>query len=255
MTILTSLVPSYDPSTVTPWGGINSYAGLLTRLIQLIDGEDTSVSTIEKETLDHIINMGERWVYRNVRSRHNEASFSVTVADNLAAIPDDFESVSVVHFGAHSLQPVAEGWLREYNQLNPTQVLYFAEAGPAFTFGAPVEDGCVMQGRYYRRLPVLTAESFAANSLFLAEGDVFIYAALAESGGLFGERNDARVPMWTMKRDQIKDRINLATGRAAYSAGRLQMTTSIQKGKRYTPPAPVTSTSDYADDYFFEDYV
>lgn len=228
---------------------ITSYAGLLTRLTQLIDGDDTSISSISTETLAHIVNMGERRLYREVRSRHNEKDLSVTVTSNLAVIPTDFESASVVHFGGAPLQPVSEDWLREYNLRGGTQVLYFAEAGSSFFFGCAVDDGNVMQGRYYARLPDLASDTLPANALFAAEPDLFIYAALAESGGLFGHENDSRIPLWEQKYQLARDRVNLAKGRAAYSGGRLQMTTSITKGRAYRAPTLPATAGAYADNY------
>jgi hypothetical protein len=228
---------------------ITSYSGLLTRLTQLIDGDDTSISAISTETLAHIINMGERRVYREVRSRHNEKDFAVTVADNLAAIPADFESASVCHFGGAPLRPVAEDWLREYNLRGGCRVEYFAEAGSSFFFGSPVDDGNVLQGRYYARLPDLDASTLPSNALFAAEPDLFIYAALAESGGLFGHENDSRIPLWEQKYQLARDRVNGAKSRAAYSGGRLQMTTSITKGRVYQAPTLPATAGAYADNY------
>lgn len=207
---------------------VNSYSGLLTELTRLIDGEDTSVSDIAADTLRQIVNLGERKIYREVRSRHNEKTFEgVIVSSNLAPIPEDFESCSIVHFGGLPLKPVSEEALRAYLDTNPTgDAVMFCEAGANFLFGPSVTDGTELQGRYYARLADLSESTLPSNQLFRNEYDLFVYAALSEAAGLFGRETDAKVPMWEAKYRDLVARINRNKQRAAYSAGRMQRSTS-----------------------------
>ena len=202
---------------------IATYSQLMVELNRLIDGENVTVSEVPLATLQSIVNLGERMVYREVRSRHNEVPFSgLTTSGNLATIPDDWESASTVHFGGKPLDPVSEDWLRIVNANGLTgQARYFAEAGPALTFAPVVADGTAVQGRYFARLPDLSAATLPSNALFMAEPDLFIYAALAKSGPFFEQ--DARVPLWTAEYTRIRDAINTAKDRAAFSAGRVQI--------------------------------
>jgi len=204
---------------------ITSFSGLLEALTRLIDGEDTSVSDVSVNTLKQIVNMGERRIYREVRSRHNEKAFSgITVVDNEAPIPPDWEAASIVHFGGKALAPVAEEWLREYLERGATgPAVYFAEAGSSLIFAPSVSDDTEVKGRYYCRLPDLTTENFSSNQLFAAESDLFIYAALAESGPYFGADHMQKIPFWEQKYQAVRDRINTNKQRAAYSAGRMQV--------------------------------
>lgn len=205
---------------------IDTWSEFLVTLTRLIDGDDVSISDVSNDSLTAIISLGERRIYREVRSRHNEKAFSaVTVASNLAAIPDDFESSSVLHFGGKALIPAAEEWLREYLDGGPTgDCRYFAEAGGSFQFGPAVADGTALQGRYFYRWPDLNATTLPSNTLFLKENDLFLYGCLAESAPFFGQ--DARVPMWDARYRSIKDRINKERERGAFSAGRIARTNS-----------------------------
>lgn len=202
---------------------ITTYASLLTELTRLIDGEDTSVSNIAVNTLQMLVNLGERRIYREVRSRHNEKAFSsVTVTSNTAALPSDFEACSIVHFGGIPLVPVSEEFLREYLDGNPTgDCRYFAEAGTNLMFGPAVADGTTVQGRYFYRIADLTDANFSSNALVNKEPDLFIYAALAESGPYFGSEHMKRIPYWEMKYASVRDRLNQAKTSTAYSAGRM----------------------------------
>jgi hypothetical protein len=202
---------------------IGSYAALLDTLMRLIDGEDTSVSDISTQTLGQCINAGERRLYREVRSRHNEKAFSsVTVTSNAASLPSDFEACSVVHFGGIPLKPVSEEWLREFLDSNPSGgARFFCEAGSSLMFGPAVGDSTAVQGRYFYRIADLTAANFSSNELMTYEPDLFVYAALAESGPYFGAEHMQRIPYWEAKYASIRDRINTNKNRAAYSAGRM----------------------------------
>jgi hypothetical protein len=201
---------------------ITTFSGLLTELTRLIDGEDTSVSDVSIASLTSIIALGERRVYREARSRWNEKAFSaLTTTSNAAPIPSDWEATSIVHFGGQPLQPVSEEWLREYLDSTPTgDCRYFAEAGASFMFGPAVTDGTAVQGRYFYRWPALSTTTLPSNTFFANETDLFLYAMLAESAPFFSQ--DSRVPLWTAKYQAIKDTINEAKNRAAYSAGRMQ---------------------------------
>lgn len=206
---------------------ITTWSGLLERLLVLIDGDDASSSSIPVATLEAIISLGELRLYREVRTRYNEKAFSgVTVASNLATIPTDFEAASLVHFGQEPLEPVSEEFLQSYLQGNPSgDAKYFAEAGNSFTFGPAASDGTALQGRYFYRLPALSASTLPSNALFSAAEDLFIYAALMESGPFFEQ--DARIPLWTSKYTAIRDALNRASHQAAYSAGRMKRRPSI----------------------------
>lgn len=206
---------------------ITTYSQLMVELNRLIDGENVTVSDVPLATLQSIVGLGERMVYREVRSRHNEKAFSaVTVTSNLAPLPADWESTSLVHFGGKPLSSVTEEWLRVVNANGLTgDARYFAQAGGSLMFGPAVADGTAVQGRYFARLPDLAVATLPTNALFLADPDLFIYAALAKSGPFFEQ--DARVPLWTAEYSRIRDAINTAHDRAAFSAGRVQIRPSV----------------------------
>ena len=230
---------------------IRSYAELVDQLTRLIYGEEISATTVTPKTLAQIISLGERRVYREVRSRWNEKAFaSVTVTGNLAPIPTDWESTSTMHFGAAPLRPVSEEFVLEYGT-GSGDPKYFAEAGPNFTFAPAVSTGAVVQGRYFYRWPDLSVTTAPTNALLLAEPDVFVYACLSQSAPFYGQ--DERVGLWEARYAQIRDMLNEAKNRSAYSAGRIQKRPSALglrvQGFGRASLSPATSASLYADNY------
>lgn len=206
---------------------IASYTDYLVQITRLIDGDDVTASEVSTETLNQVIGLAERKIYRDVRSRFNEKAFSaVTVTGNLATLPTDFEAVSIVHFGKLALLPCAEEWLREYIEEGHTgDCKHFAAAGNSLMFGPAVADGTALQGRYFCRLPDLTPATFAANALIAREPDLWIYAALVEAAPFFVNAQK-QGQMFMEKYEQIKDRVNVDSSRIATNAGRVSRSAS-----------------------------
>ena len=155
---------------------ITSFSDFLVQLQRLIDQDENTPTDLPIKTLQQIVNMGERRIYREVRCRHNEKSFAVTdvVTGNLFPIPADFEAMSLIHFGNEGLLPTTEDVIRAYSTrglTGPTK--YFAQAGGSFTFSPAVTDATIVQGRYFYRLPDLTSATLPSNALMAAEPDLF----------------------------------------------------------------------------------
>lgn len=230
-----------------------SFSGFLVNLNRLIDGENVSVSEIPQASLEAIVRLGERRIYREVRSRHNEVAYSGSVTSNSALIPADFESNSVLHFGQGPLIPLSEEQILQMLWDGGRHCIqYYAEAGSSFIFAPTIDDGAALQGRYYARLADLSEDTITDNALYQAEPDLFVYACLCESAPFFGQ--DKRMPLWESKYQAIKDDLNHAKNRAAFSGGRMQMRQSITTGRRaiggtVTASSGGGSGSLYADSY------
>ena len=203
--------------------GIASYPQLLTDITRLIDGEDVSITQVAPATMAQIVNLAERRVYRDVRSRWNEKAFSgVTVTSNLATLPADFESVSVIHFGKKALEPTSEEWLREYLQNGASgECRWFAPAGGSLMFGPTVADSTAVQGRYFYRWPDLTQDNFSSNLLIANEPDVFLFACLVEAVPFFSMA-PGQPETWAAKYAATVEAINQARTRVAANAGRIR---------------------------------
>lgn len=205
---------------------ILSYNDLKLQITRLIDGEDAHSSSIAIETIQQVIALGERRIYRELRSGLNEKAWGLTVTSNSITLPTDFIASSVAHFGKLPLEPVSEDVLLEKNLSATGDCRYFAKAGNTLVFSPAVADGTALQGRYYCRLPALDDVTLPTNALFAENEDLFIYAALTESAPFFEQ--DGRVQLWNTKYSSIRDAINSNDHRAAYSSGRMKRGTSTR---------------------------
>ena len=208
---------------------IASYSDYMVQIMRLIDGDDVSASEIATATLNQVIDLAQRRIYRETRSRYNERAFvGLTVTGNAAALPDDFEAISVI-FAANgqALRPASEEWLLDYLACNPTgPCKFFASAGQSLKFGPALTDATVVQGRYFYRLADLTPANFAANTLVAREPDLFIYAALVEAIPFFAKAA-AQGQMFLGKYGAIVGAVNLASANTATNAGRLARSNSF----------------------------
>lgn len=201
---------------------MQTMSDLYIEIVRLLDGDDPEISELPLETLSRLLVVAQRRLYRNVRSRWNQVSFSgVTVTSNLAALPADYEAPAIVHFGRQALKPVSEEVIRDYWSTSGGSEIYFAEAGTSFTFWPAISDGTAVQGRYYARLPDLTDSNIATNQLFQNADDVFVYAALVESAQFFGAKDE--MATWESKYESIVEDLNRHSQRSAYGAGRMQI--------------------------------
>jgi hypothetical protein len=201
---------------------ITSYTDYLVQLQRLIDGDDVSASEISHETLDQVAKLAQRRIYREARSRYNELAFSgLTVAGNLAPVPDNFEALSVMYVDGAVLEFVSEEWLREYLAgSNSGECRYVARSGGSFMFAPALADGVAVQGRYFARLPDLTNANFSANQFIAREPDLFIYAGLLEATPFF-QVPSQQAQLFAAKYESIKNAVNVDTERTAL-AGRIR---------------------------------
>lgn len=214
---------------------IATLASLYTEITRLMDGEDVDISDVSVETMSRLVVVAQKRIYRDVRCRFNEKAFSgVTVSGNLATFPSDFKAISIIHFGRAALVPVPEAVLRDYAFNSSGNQRYVARAGSSMTFWPQVSDGTAVQGRYYFAWPDLANGNFDDNLLFQESDDLFIYAALVESGPFFGENE--KMPIWQGKYLSIATELNKEGHRTTYQAGRLMQRPSIRIcGRQYGP--------------------
>ena len=90
--------------------------------------------------------------------------------------------------------------------------------GSSFVFGPYPSSDYTIKGIYYKRL---TAVATTANALFLANPDLYLFAALTEAAPFL--KNDARIPVWESKRDRILMDVNGEDQNARFSGGALSM--------------------------------
>ena len=213
-----------------------SYADFRNRLHQLMDGDDVSTSSISTNIIDLIVSMGEQRVYRDVRSSLQDASLAVSVTANTATLPSDCIELKNLHFsGNRSLKYAPYEDLEQRIQLQNSisggslsgqlDTVWYSLEGDGVIFWPTVTDGTIINGRYVKRFPDIATNDITGNTFFARFPDLWLYAALAESGPYLGERD--RLPIWETKYTQLANAANLFESRRKYQGSKLQTRVSV----------------------------
>ncbi len=173
--------------------------------------------------LDDIILMGEKYLFRRVRTRAMETSLNLTIASGVAAIPTDYVAMKYAYIDGSPTQPLqmkSAQWIQlNYPERSSSgkPVFMSADAG-SFIFGPYPDSGYTVKGIYFKRL---TSVASTANDLFTSNPDLYLFAALAELEPFL--KNDKRVALWSAKREQLIADINKENDESLYSGGPLSM--------------------------------
>lgn len=201
----------------------SSYADFRTKFQQMFDGDDISQSDISVTVLDLIIGAGEQRLYRELRSSTQDVALSVTTTGNLAALPADFLELRGAPYVALKAAATYAPWEAVNNaiQLQDTSVIVsnpvrYTFQGDNLLFFPAQADGTAITGRYYKRFGDV---STGLNALFTRHADVFLYAALAESGPFIG---DSRTTIWEQKYASLVSAANEQERRRVTRGSKLQ---------------------------------
>lgn len=172
--------------------------------------------------VDDLILAGETHIFQNVRIRSMETDLAATVVGVTAAVPSDFLGLRHAYMSIGGRKYTVEVCTPDYiNKKYPVSAsgipAYVAVDRGSFVFGPAPADGYVLQGTYYAKP---TALASAINGIFTECPTLYLFAALAELESY--TENDARVPLWISKRDELIRGVNGNSDRARF-AGPLTM--------------------------------
>lgn len=180
----------------------SSYSDFRSKTLQLIDGDDISQSDLSVSVLDLIIAAGERRIYRELRSSTMDTALSLTTTNNLAALPSDFLELRLGPYVALKaiatyapLEAVTNAVNLQSQSITTSNPLRYGFQGDNLIFFPSQADGTTVTGQYYKKFADISGGTL--NALFTRHPDVFMYAALAESGPFLGETS--RTPVWEQK--------------------------------------------------------
>lgn len=197
-----------------------TYAAFRTAVQTLIDGDDISQSELAVSTLDTIIGLGEQRIYREMRSSTQDVALSLTVTNNVATLPSDFIELRSIYssqnFPATYVPYEEMQGLIQRGSSAATGALYYTMEGDTIIF-YPQINGTI-SGRYYKRFADI---STGINALLTRHPDVFIYAALAESGPFLGESE--RQQVWEAKYSALVQAANETERRRNTRGSKLQI--------------------------------
>ena len=176
----------------------SNYADFRNKVQVLLDGDDISTSDLSVATLDLVISAGEQRLYREFRSSTQDTALSLTITSNVATLPTDFlELRGSPYIGTNAptkYMPWEELQGRLQSDPGGGNAIFYTFQGDTMIFWPLQATGTSVTGRYYKRPADI---STGLSSTFTRHPDLFLYAALAESGTFLGEMT--RLPAWEQK--------------------------------------------------------
>ena len=183
---------------------LTTYAELNTAIGNWVNLSDLTSYT------DDLVTLGEKWIYRNLRTRQMERSITSTIGAATAgmiAVPSDYVALKTVYIDGTPVLPLKRRTLEYIYDQYPKRgsgekPIFIAREAGNFIFGPFAADGYVVKGTYYRRLEALSA---SLNGIYTTHPDMYLFAALAETEPFL--KNDERVKLWSDKRDAVANQI------------------------------------------------
>ena len=176
---------------------------------------------LHRSDLDAIIPdfimLGEKRIFREIRAREMETALSSAITAGVIALPTDYLDLKFAYVDGSPTQLLTRATPTQIYLSYPSRTgsglpTMIAREGSNFIFG-PYPGTYTIKGIYYAK-PTVVATS--ANSLFVANPDLYLFAALLEAEPYI--KNDARIQLWQAKYEQIKSQIN-AYERGEYGSG------------------------------------
>jgi hypothetical protein len=197
---------------------ITTYAELQTAISNRL-GRRTDLTSY----LPDYITLGEARIYRELRVRQMETSFSTAISSGVIALPTSYRALKFAYVNgttAKKLQRKDAEWI--YTNY-PTRSAdgeprFIAQEASNFIFGPYPDDTYTIKGVYYKALAAL---STGVNWLLTDAPDLILYASLAEAGD---DLQDDRAAMWAAKYEQAKQAVQLESDKEEFSGSVLSMT-------------------------------
>jgi hypothetical protein len=177
--------------------------------LTLIDADDLSQSTISVPVLDLIVSLGEKRLYRDVRSSAQDAALTLTVTGNTAPLPPDAIEVRSLYFtNGVALEYMPYEQIQTRLQLQgqtARKPIFYSQQDDTVVFWPMQGDGTVILGRYYRQFGSIVTQGLQGNTFFARWPELWLYAALTEASPYIGEVT--RLPIWEQRYQQCANDI------------------------------------------------
>lgn len=180
---------------------ITTYAELQTAVGNWLHrGDLTSI-------IPDLIRLGELRIFREVRCRVMETALNSTIASGVVAVPSDYLDLKFAYVDAtptSPLQRVAVSQIYEHypNRSASGKPVMIGREGSNFIFGPYPDSTYTIKGIYYAEP---TSVQTSANALFVANPDLYLFAALCEAVPYL--KNDDRTVLWEQKYLSVKSQI------------------------------------------------
>jgi hypothetical protein len=187
------------PATETYGGLIEDYATLQGAITNLLHRSDLT------SEIQGFIQLGESRIYRELRVRQMETSFSDTIANGTISLPTGYLEMKYAYVNSSpvtKMQRKDAEWIY-YNY--PTRSAdgtpkYFAREAQTLIFAPYPDSAYTVKGVYYKRMSSLS-DANPTNWLTSDVPDLILYASMCEAAPWL--LDDGRIPIWEKKYSQL----------------------------------------------------
>lgn len=154
-----------------------------------------------------LITIGEKRIFRQVRCRVMETALSGTIASGVIPVPSDYLETKFAYLNTTPVSNLTKATASQIYAKYPLRTsdakpVCMGREGDNFIFGPYPDSTYTIGGTYYAK-PDSIANS--ANALFLANPDLYLFAALCEAAPYI--KDDPRLVIWEAKFVQILEDI------------------------------------------------
>jgi hypothetical protein len=191
------------PTTATYGGTIEDYATLQGALVNWLHRDD-----LDSE-IQGFIQLGENRIYRDLRVRQMETTFSSVIASGSIAVPTGYVEMKYAYVNGSPMVKMQRKDAEWIYANYPTRSAdgtpkFFAREAETLIFGPYPDSAYTVKGVYYKRLTSLS-DANPTNWLTSDVPDLILYASMCEAAQWLQE--DDRVILWEKKYDQILQRV------------------------------------------------
>lgn len=195
---------------------VTDYTSLKAAIASWLDVNSSDISAVVPD----LVVIAERRLFREVRTRDMEASFTGTISSGVVAVPSDFVEWKHAYVDGNPTQrlesrPVSWIYERYPTRSAEGKPQFIARDASNFIFGPYPDSGYTVKGTYFRKLD--SATSSTSNAIVSSMPDLYLMACLAESEPLIGR--DKRIPIWESKYRMIRDNVNDDYTRGQFGGG------------------------------------
>lgn len=162
------------------------------------------------------IKLAESEFNRKLRTMEMEARSTATLTSDAVAVPSDFIGLRSIAIDDTALEYVPPNEIFDDDSTGGYPTRFTVTDGQFFFRPAP-SSGTVNID-YYASIPALTSGA-TTNWLMTKHPDLYLFATCAQAE--FYLVNDARVPLWKARTEELIEQINAATQKERYGGRRL----------------------------------
>jgi hypothetical protein len=194
-----------------------TYSDLQSAVASWLDRSDlTSV-------VPDLITIAETRIFRELRSKDMETSFSTAIASGVIALPTSYVGLKYAYVDGTPTQWLERKPAQWIYQNYPTRAAenkpaFIAREGSNFIFGPYPDSAYTVKGVYYKNIGPLSS---SAHAVFTANPDLYLFGSLVEAAPYL--KNDVRLTLWEARYQQSLKAAQGTSDREDSSGGSLRM--------------------------------